>query len=548
MISFNTHTPLLRRSTLQLPRWPRICLVLVIALTAGACDDFLEEVPRDEFSSAAFFTEPSRAEAAINALYRDGAPAQYMNTGVFRGSQAMYSSYLSGFFDNEFKGQEPFVQFAFNLSVDPINSDGFLSGLWSQMYRVINRANNIIVNGPETPGLSQADSDRIIGTARFFRAYAYFTLVEYFGDVPVSVTPYESLDDIFLTREPAAAVYDLIIEDLEFAAGPAGLSGQTMVSNNYRITASVASALLARANLTASGFPVQADRYAQAASAAREVINSGLYTLVENGLTEEGELDAENSAYNKIRRQEAINEEFVYPIEFAIGISTSGYAQWSYPASTTDAVRYAITQNGFEPRQPFLDGYDPERDLRIQEKQYWHSMLRIDSNNVRNFTTAPYFWHDDVALFNTANSDLQVRAISYPEVLLTAAEAIALSEGVTDEAVDYLIDVRERAYWQSDREELENEVSSLSADEFVEEVWRERYRELVFDCRLWFDMLRTRTFPQTSPGGDIDFVPLVGQMNTFGQTFEARHLLSPLPLTELQRNESLTQNEGYPTE
>ena len=525
----------------------RLTLILLVVFAFGACEDFLEEVPRDEFSSAQFFTEPSRAEAALNALYRDGAPAQYMNTGVFRGSQAMYSSYLTGFFDNEFKGQEPFVQFALNLDTDPINSDGFLSGLWSQMYRVINRANNIIVNAPSTPGLSQEDSDRIVGTARFFRAYAYFTLVEYFGDIPVSLEPYESLDDIFLTRQPAGSVYEIIIEDLEFAANDAGLSDQTMVSNSYRITSSVAEALLARANLTMSGFPVRADRYANAADAARGVINSGLYSLAENSVDGNGDFDAENSAYNKIRRQEAIEMEFIYPIEFAIGISTSGYPQWTYPASTTDAVRYGITQNGFEPRPALLAGYDSDRDLRIQEKQYWHSMLETDGE-VRTFATAPYIWHDDEALFSTANSDLQVRAISYPEVLLTAAEAIARSEGVTDEAVGYLIDVRERAYWQDDRDDLEDEVSGLSTEEFVEEVWRERYRELVFDCRLWFDMLRTRTFPSTSEGGNIDFVPLVGQMNTFGQTFAERHLLSPLPQTEVQRNEMLTQNPGYPGE
>ena len=201
----------------------------------------------------------------------------------------------------------------------------------------------------------------------------------------------------------------------------------------------------------------------------------------------------------------------------------------------------------FEPRQELLDGYDPDRDLRIQEQQYWHSMREINGN-VRTFTTAPYIWHDDEALFSTANSDLQVRAISFPEVLLTAAEAIARSEGVTSEAVEYLIDVRERAYWQDERDDLEDEVSDLSVEEFVEEVWRERYRELVFDCRLWFDMLRTRTYPLTSPGGEIDFVPLVGQMTTFGQTFEERHLLSPLPQTERQRNAMLTQNAGYPDE
>lgn len=135
----------------------------------------------------------------------------------------------------------------------------------------------------------------------------------------------------------------------------------------------------------------------------------------------------------------------------------------------------------------------------------------------------------------------------YSDVLLIAAEAIAMSEGVTAEAVGYLADVRSRAYWQRDRSEIEAELSALSVNEFVEEVWEERYRELVFQFRLWYDIIRTRQFPVTSANaaGEINFVNLIGHSNRWGQTFQEKNLLFPIPETEIQRNPNLAQNPGY---
>ena len=79
---------------------------------------------------------------------------------------------------------------------------------------------------------------------------------------------------------------------------------------------------------------------------------------------------------------------------------------------------------------------------------------------------------------------------------------------------------------------------------FVEEVWKERNRELIFDFKLWFDMVRTRLYPSGS-NGDVTFFNLVGRQNTFGQIFEERHLLLPIADSEMQRNPELVQNPGY---
>ena len=134
----------------------------------------------------------------------------------------------------------------------------------------------------------------------------------------------------------------------------------------------------------------------------------------------------------------------------------------------------------------------------------------------------------------------------YSEVLLIAAESIAQTEGVTDEAVSYLTDVRSRAYWETDRSQIESELAVLSKEQFIEEVWKERLRELPLSFKIWPDIQRTRMYPVTSASnpGEINFVNIVGATNPFGKTFEEKHMLYPISLIVRQRNPNITGN-GY---
>ena len=519
----------------------KIFIILFTGSLMNACDDFLEEKPRDEISLGQFFSEPSHAQNAVNSLYRIGAPMMYGSGGVYQGKRAMYGPYLSGFFDNEYKGQEPYIGHAQQLSFTSTNIDGFSNGIWSDLYLAISRANNAIKYIPDTPGLAEKDANKLLAEARFFRAYAYYFLVRLYGEVPLVEEPYESLENIYVAKSPLADVYGLIENDLLFAVNQGGLSSAPMVNNGYRITKGAAQALLAEVYLTMSGFPLQSDHYAEAATMAKAVINSGSYSLTQHD-TEAGSIDMENSAYNKIRREEALSNEYVYMVEYLVGISTTEYPQWSYPVAYAGDVEYSITNGAYQPVEEFMWGYDADNDLRAQNKQFFHTTFNDDEGNVLStFEPTPYIWHDDQALFQTATSGKDALAISYADVLLIAAEAIAESEGVNAEAAGYLAEVRGRAYWKEDMADIETDLSGLSSNNFVEEVWKERYRELVFEFPLWFDMIRTRTYPLTSNAGDgeITFVPLVGQENTWGKTFQEKHLFIPIPQREIQRNPML---------
>lgn len=518
--------------------------ILFIALFSFSCSDFLEEVPKSSLDVDQNFQVPAHAYSAVNSLYRSGA-SQLYDGGSYSGAPAMLGNYMSGFFDNEYKGQEVHVQHAQQLTLNGDNLAGYLGGRWNDLYRGISRANNAIVNIPTTPGLTETEVNILSAEARFFRALNYYYLVRMFGPVPKITEPYSSLENLYVERSSVADIYALIEEDLRFAVEQGELPEGAMVNHGGRITQTTAETLLADVYLTMSGYPLQADKYAAAATAAKSVINSGTFSLIQHDFDSEGNLIPENSAYNKIRKGDNSPQEYIYYREYMVGIATSSYTAWTLPVSMAQYSAYAVTNGAYQPRDAFLEGYDADEDLRIQEKQYYHSSLTLEGGEVVDFAITPYHWLDETAAFETASSGKDVLIYGYADVLLIAAEAIAMSEGVTPEAVDYLAQVRSRAYWQQDIEDIKAELSTLSPEAFVEEVWKERYRELVFEFRLWSDMVRTRKFPETS-NGDINFVDLVGHTNSWGKTITENNLIFPIPETERQRNPSLgDQNPGY---
>lgn len=520
-----------------------IIIMAIMAVFLSSCDDFLKEDPKDEFSVDQYFSDPDHAISAVNGLYRTGGPQMY-DGGVYSGSRMMFIQYMTGFFDNEYRGQELHIQRAQQLTLDGVNTASYIDNIWLDLYRGISRANNAIANIPTTPDLSPEEANALLGEARFFRAFSYFYLVRMFGAVPLVTEPVSSLDDVYAERAPIENVYDLIVEDLTFALDQGGLSTEHMADNGSRITQGAVAILLADVYLTMAGYPLQqTDRYADAATIARNLINGqyGTYALEQHGP------DAATSAYNKIRHSD-VSREYIYYKEYLAGISNSPYPPWSYPVGQVKYTQYDITNGAYQPEPEFLWAYDADADLRMQNKQFFHWTLDTPDGEV-SFLPTPYIWHDDAALFTGPPASSKDAVIyGFANAYLIAAEAIAQSEGVTAEAVNYLAQVRGRGYWQTGIPAIEASLTGLSVQDFVEEVWTERLRELVFEFRTWFDIQRTRKYPVTDENnrGEVTYVDVVGHTNPLGATFQEKHLLFPLSENEIQRNPGLGENNpGY---
>lgn len=522
---------------------------LIITVVFGlifctACDDFLTEEPKTEIGVDQFFDSPDDARSAVNALYRDGAGAGSYNSGGFRGSNVMIGAFMTGFFDNEAKGERIEGQLAQDLQQDPVNFNEFAGGWWNGMFRVINRANLVLARIDDIEGMNESERQNLTGEARYFRALNYFTLVKLFGDVPLVLEPFEGLDDIFVERQSSDVIYSQIIEDLNWALNNASFPDVPFGSgNNGRITEGTVATLLANVHLQRAGFPLQQnDGYADAANAARQVIQSGTYSLIEHGNDVNGQ-----SAYNQMRTSQE-EPEYIWSIEYDGDVSVSQYPRITVPGVIRPSgIQYSRTLNMYRPIEEFVNMYDPELDLRIQNQQMFFNSIEANGELFEYGEFAPYIWFEEQAIFETARGTMNLNITRYSEVLLIAAEAIARSEGVTAEAVGYLAEVRNRAYWTTDIADIEAELTGMSVDQFVEEVWTERYRELALDFVSWYDIQRTRQYPTTSPGnpGEVAFVDVIGANNNWGQTYSERDLLYPIPDDEMQRNENLTQNPGY---
>lgn len=515
-------------------------IYILVFLILGACDDFLEEEPKDQISIGQYFNSPEDARSIVNGIYRSGAATFY--NGSFAGSEVMMGGYMSGLFDNERKGERAGPQEAQNLSLNPVNLDQYLGNWWASAYEAISRANTAIKYSPTVEDLSETETNRLLAEAKFFRAFNYFFLVKNFGDVPLITTPYENLDNIFVERDDIETVYNQIVTDLNWAIDQGGLANVPFPMNDFRITEGAAATLLADVHLQMAGYPLQANgSYTQAADAARIVINSGEYELIQHGPT------LEESAFNVMRTSD-VESEYIYSIEYDAEYSPNSNPVYSYPGSSKPpGIKYGNVWNGYRPLSEFIRVYEPDVDLRIQNQQLFFNEIEVNGTLFEFDEWVSYLWHDDRALFETGRGDKDIKVYRYAEVLLIASEAIARSEGVTSEAIGYLADVRSRAYWQTDRSDIISDLTGLSEQEFVEEVWKERLRELALDFKVWSDIQRTRKYPLTSASnsGEVDFVDVVGQSNNWGQTYQEHHLLYPIPNNELQGNPELEQNPGY---
>lgn len=516
--------------------------IVIFLLTVCSCEDFLEETPRDEISVNQFFTQPDDVRSVVNQLYGAGALTRYVS-GDFQINQAL-GGYLSGLFTNE-RTERIGPAEANNLTLNGSNLDAYLFSYWRGVYQTIGRANTAIRYIPQvdelSEGLSTVEANSLMAEARFFRAFNYFALVKDFGDVPLILEPFDSTEGINVPRTSTTIVYDAIVEDLQWALDNGGLADITFPDNGYRITRGVVATTLANVEIQRAGFPVNlgAEAYQRAAAAARIVINSGQYALIPNGGT------PETSAFNVLRTSENTSEH-IFAIEMDAQFKPSPYVSWSssrsgnFPGTTVDPYL------AYLPGAQYIGFYNSDDDLRIQNRQLWYKSINLDGTEFPfpDGIFGPYTWFDEAALFETGRGGNNINVNLYSEVLLVAAEAIAQTEGVTAEAVGYLADVRSRASMTMTRDAIVTQLSTLSPDAFVQEVWKERLRELPLLFKIWPDVQRTRLFPVSSGSGEVNFVNVVGHISPLGATFQDIHLLLPIAVTVMQRNPEITGN-GY---
>ncbi len=488
-----------------------LCAGLLLATTG--CSDFLKEDNRSSLTQDNYFANATQAQSAVDGLYNR---LRIMNTDVGYGESiwvglelmALHATTLGQSFNNNQ---------LINQSIDPANP--YFSNMWNLAYNGIGAANLVLTRVPAI-NMDETQKKALLGQAYFVRAFLYYHLVRLYGDVPLILTPIDGTSpDLYPGRTPQAEVYNRIIADLQ-AAEQAGLPA---VDRTGRISQGAVKALLASVYLTSAGFPLQLTaNYQKAADKAAELIDANQYPLF--------------TSYASLHNTTDKNQgELILQAQFAFGIATNAISALVIPYFA-GVSKYNDEFGAVVPTPGFYATYEAG-DLRAQEQQFYFSKypsIKDPSVTVDFKTQALYKYFQVESARGNGVGDENWTLLRMPEVMLIYAEASNEVGGPTPKAYAQLNAIRSRAQLPA--------LAGLSQDAFRTAVWKERYHELAYENKAYFDIQRTR---KTYNVAGNNFVDVVGFKGEVGPAFQAKYLLWGIPSAEINNNKQLTQNPGW---
>lgn len=491
-------------------------LIALLVLLSCSCKKFLEEKPTDFLTPDADLTNPKVARAFANGCYQNLQGLIYGQPSSYGGNTYNLMEFMTGKSNSDL-GQTGYVNFQ-NLSYNITSF--YVDTWWQRLYLGIGACNLAIENIPKA-NQDGATTTNEMAEARALRAMYYFYLVRMYGAVPkVTVVPtVPTAENLNLPRTPAKAIYDsIIIPDLTEAAK----STLAWRNTNGNVSMSMIQALLADVYLTYAGAAINggSQYYGLSAAASKAVITNGGYSLFPEYTDM---IDPKNKNIG----------EFIFQVQFAASVpSTNPLTALTIP-NYAGISKYSDEYGSVYPTPQFIKSF-PAGDKRVQEKQFFYTKYKkISSADIVTFkNTYIYKFFDSLAVVNTAKSDLNFTIYRLADVYLMYAEASNRAEGAPNaDAIRYVNAIRARAHLAP--------IGALSQTAFEQEVWLQRYFELCFENKMWFDMIRTRKVHNDVTGNWDNFI---GHTTVFNATFAEKNLLFPVPKQELDVNPNLLPN------
>lgn len=478
-----------------------LATTLLWVSTFSCSDSFIDVDSFDEDSENFFNSEEDYQDALIGAY--DMLQSTYLN--VMLGEIASNNTLAGG----ESANDTPGIQEIDNMIHTPVNQQ--LRDIWSWMFAGVNRANYILEfkNKTDFPG-----KEVVIAEATFLRAYYYFELVKWFGNVPLAVDKRLLFgDQNSIDLSSSEEIYAQIEQDLIFAVGvlPA------IQPETGRVTKGAAQALLGKAYL-------YQDKFAEAANVLNDLIATGPYDLVADYDTifeREGENNIESVFEVQYTDVEGAGFGCLQCSEGNVAVGFNGIRNYNGP----------LFESGFSFNVPTQEAYDAfeegdlRRDIAILNIDAWAEQTGATFST--GFEHTGFYNRKYIARqgdLNTGDANLtnpnNYRAIRFADVLLMAAEANNRG-GINDAlALGYLNRVRERAGLDP---------VDLSGSALTDAIYQERRVELVGEGHHFFDLVRT------------------GRAATEIQGFQTgKHEIFPIPSIEIElAGNRWNQNPGY---
>jgi len=480
-----------------------LVLSLLLALGIFSCKKFLTVDPPYTQDAENYFKTPEDYDRALVGAY-DLLQTSFMSLWI--GEIASDNSIAGGESANDSQGLHQIDA----MTHGGVNND--LRSVFRWNYVGISRANYILENKDniDFPGKAH-----IIAEAKFLRAYYYFELVKFFGDVPLVIDKRLGIEDVRkIDRAPKADVYAQIEKDLTEAAAVLN----PVAAQKGRATKGAALALLGKAYLYQS-------KWSEAVQTFDEVINSGLYSLHPN-YSELFDVAHENNAETVFDVQYTGLEGGSYGclvcLEGNAAPGFQGIRQYNGPVYGDGNSYNLPTQDLYD----FFPAGDPRRGVTILDIDAFIALqpnpssitYAIGAGGHTGYYNNKYIKRQgEIGLpDNDLTSPVNYRVIRYADVLLMSAEA-NYHLGNTAIAQTYVNQIRSRAA-----------IPGVSVNS-LDKIYNERRFELSGEGHRFFDLVRTGKAASTIPG----FIA-------------GKHEVFPIPQVEIDlAGGRWPQNPGY---
>ena len=427
----------------------------VLVLTASSCQDWLDMPSESKADSSTVFSTLSRAEMAVMGAY-SSLHTQELGYQLLMGTDECASTESNS---------------KYNVAnYDYTNTSGMLSKTYTEMYKAIEYSNVCIKNLP-LMSVSESEQEKLnalLGESLAIRAYAYWNIVRFYGDVPYTDIPTSDLTTFSSSRVSRDTIYDHCISDLQRAIELLPWRSEGMVETPERFTKNVAYGILARVALYAAGYSLRWDlstvpynastcRIAQrddqtrirelyqiAADACKAVITKGENSLLED--YDEIFRDLGNQRYNNETMFEfgwyGANSSDVRT-GYTNGIPTSGTDNEVLGKGGSQMIAmptfYFEYEEGDQRRDVSICNYG----LRLSTGNNAYQMNTFAGMGVGKYRIN---WKNSRGT-SDSRRDINWPLLRYSDVLLMYAEALnELNNGATSEAVDAVREVRMRAF------------------------------------------------------------------------------------------------------
>ena len=528
----------------------------MLATSLSSCHDWLTEDTPGSTKLEEAFTSVDVAVETANAVY---VPLMWEYSGTTYYPEWFVGDVVS---DDALKGGQYVQDMAVVRDMENFKTttnNEFLLCYYRAQWQGISRANLAIQEIPKTRVKEgeEATLDRLVGEAKFLRAYYYFRLCRMFGGMPLVDFVVDSSEKWHQERASQDDTYAFIIKDLEDAEAVLPLKSKYAAADLGRATKGAAQAMLLKANLYRAGFLAQNGQADAAQAAYKEAVKWG------KAVIDSKQYSLDNEYFTNFLLKGENDNESVFEIQYVEDPMSDygegeGFSRGTFTLilQRSRSKHFGETGWGFnKPTENLYNEYEPN-DPRRDETIWRPAAGEMDTPAQETYLgdslcSRKYAMYTDGAngkcyhLTHDSRGPLNNKQIRYSDVLLMYAEACC-ETGDLATAAQCLNLVRQRvglsAFPYTATIQGKSVTYGNTQEDLRKAIRHERRVELAMEGHRWFDLCRWGIAKETM---DAYLAGETAEAKAESAPFEkGKHELFPIPSKEIDIT-GIAQNPNY---